>query len=75
MLKKIFTPLKKILQSESLRERGIDLTEYFKARPNPKGGHRTPADVELLLWFVEEKYRSQPEIYATFLSYLSMHRS
>lgn len=74
MLKKIFTPLKRILQSEELIRLGIDLTEYFKARPNPKGGHRTPADIELLLWFVEEKYRHQPNSYSTFVEYLTKHR-
>ena len=74
MLKKIFTPLKKILENPELRKLGIDLTEYFKARPNPKGGHRTPADIELLLWFVEQKYL-EPSAYRTFVSYLLLHRT
>ena len=53
MLKVIFTPLKRILRSKRLREMGIDMDEYFEVRGEPFGGHRTPADIELILWYVE----------------------
>lgn len=70
MLKVIFTPFKRILKSAQLKEMGVDMSDYFKVRGEPFGGHRTPADIELVLWYVEEKYRHVPGTFGRFIGYL-----
>ena len=66
MVKILFTPLKRILRDPELANLGIDMSYYFKTYPEPLGGHRTPLDIELVSWYVEEKYRDQPWLYGMF---------